>query len=87
VPLIGGALTAVAGGFTIASGLDTVSKRDAFLGDKTQDRLDTAFSSQSRTNVLLGTTIGLGVVTGVIAVFFTEWSGSVTPSKEASASR
>ena len=40
-PSIGGVLTAVAGGFTIASGLDTVSKRDAFLDDKTQDRLDT----------------------------------------------
>jgi len=84
VPAIGGALTAVVGGFTIASGLDTVSKRDAFLDDKTQDRLDTAFSSQSRTNVLLGTTIGLGVITGVIAVFFTDWSGPTTPSREAS---
>jgi hypothetical protein len=84
VPVIGGVLTAVAGGFTIASGLDTVTKRDAFLDDKTQDRLDAAFSSQSRTNVLLGTTIGLGVVTGVIAVFFTEWSGPATPPREAS---
>jgi hypothetical protein len=87
VPVIGGVLTAVAGGFTIASGLDTVSKRDAFLGDKTQDRLDAAFSSQSRTNVLLGTTIGLGVVTGVVAVLFTDWSGPAAPSKEARVSR
>lgn len=87
LPAIGGALTAVVGGFTIASGLDTVSKRDAFLADKTQDRLDTAFSSQSRTNVLLGTTIGLGVITAVVAVFFTEWSGPATPSREASLRR
>lgn len=84
VPVLGGVLTAVAGGFMIASGLDTRSKRDAFLDDKTQDRLDAAFASQSRTNVLLGTTIGLGVVTGVIAVFFTEWSGPAAPAREAS---
>lgn len=87
LPAIGGVLTAVVGGFTIASGLDTVSKRDAFLDAKTQDRLDSAFSSQSRTNVLLGTTIGLGVVTAVVAVFFTEWSGPAMPSREASLRR
>ena len=87
IPVVGGVLTAVVGGLTIASGLDTVSKRDAFLGDKTQDRLDTAFSSQSRTNVLLGTTIGLGAITAVIVVFFTDWSGSATPSREVSVLR
>ena len=87
IPVVGGVLTAVVGGFTIASGLDTVSQRDAFLDDKTQDRLDTAFSSQTRTNVLLGTTIGLGVVTSVIAIFFTDWSGSTAPSREASVRR
>ncbi len=87
IPVVGGVLTAVVGGLTIASGLDTVSKRDAFLGDKTQDRLDTAFSSQSRTNVLLGTTIGLGALTAVVAVFFTDWSSSATPSREVSVRR
>jgi hypothetical protein len=89
VPVASGVLTAIAGGFTVASGLDTVSKRDAFLGDKTQDRLDSAFSSQSRTNVLLGTTVGLGVITAVLAVFFTDWSGASArePSREASLRR
>ena len=77
-------LTIVASGLTIASGFDTVSKRDAFLDDKTQGRLDDAFSSQTRTNVLLGTSIALGVVTGVIALFFTDWSGSAIPPREAS---
>ncbi len=84
VPVVGGVLTLVASGLTIASGFDTVSKRDAFLDDKTQGRLDDAFSSQTRTNVLLGTSIALGVVTGVIALFFTEWSGSAIPPREAS---
>lgn len=87
IPVVGGVLTAIVGGFTIASGLDTVSKRDAFLDDKTQDHLDMAFSSQARTNVLLGTTVGLGVITGVIAVFFTDWNGPATASREASIGR
>jgi hypothetical protein len=78
VPLIGGVLTAVAGGLAIASGLDTRSKRDDFLDDRTQPRLDDAFASQTRTNVMIGTTAGLGVITGVIAIFFTDWSGGST---------
>ena len=76
VTVIGGVLTVAAGGFTIASGLDTQKQRDAFPDDRTQDRLDDAFASQTRTNVLLGTTIGLAVITGVIAIFFTDWGGS-----------
>jgi hypothetical protein len=75
VTIIGGVLTAAAGGLTIVSGLDTKKKRDAFPDDRTQENLDQAFASQTRTNVLLGTTIGLGVITGVIALFFTDWDG------------
>jgi hypothetical protein len=75
VPIIGAVLTVAAGGLAIASGLDTRSKRDAFLDDRTQPRLDEAFSSQTRTNILIGTTAGLGIITGVIAIFFTDWGG------------
>jgi hypothetical protein len=85
VPIVGGALTVAAGAFAIVSGLDTTSKRDAFLDDRTQPRLDDAFSSQTRTNVLIGTTAGLGVITGVIALFFTDWSGGSTSERSASA--
>lgn len=74
----GAVLTAAGAGLTIASGLDTVSKRDAFLVDRTQARLDDAFASQTRTNVFLGVTVGLALATGVIAVFFTDWKGSDT---------
>lgn len=87
VVVIGGALTAVAGGFTIASGLDTIAKRDSFPNEPTQSRLDDAFASQARTNVLIGTTIGLGVITGVLAAFFTDWEGSSHESREATARR
>jgi hypothetical protein len=76
VPIVGLVLTAAAGGLTLASGLDTRSKRDAFLEDRTQPRLDDAYASQTRTNVLIATTAGLGVVTAVLAGFFTEWSGA-----------
>lgn len=75
VTVIGGVLTAAAGGLTLVAALDTKKKRDAFPDDRTQVRLDEAFASQTRTNVLLGTTIGLGVITGVIAAFFTDWQG------------
>ncbi len=70
----GAAATAVAGGLTVASGFDTVAKKEAFLGDATQPNLDSAFSAQTRTNVLLGVTVGLAVVTAVVAIFV-DWKG------------
>jgi hypothetical protein len=85
--IIGGAVTAAAGGFAIVSGLDTISKRQAFPDDRTQDRLDAAFASQTRTNVLIGTTIGLGVVTGVLALFFTDWGNGRRAERTDVASR
>lgn len=76
VPIIGGVLTLAAGGLAVWSGLDTREKRDTFLDDKSsQENLDAAFASQTRTNVLIGTSAGLAVITGVIAVFFTDWQG------------
>jgi hypothetical protein len=71
----GGALSLVAGGLFIGSGLDTVSKYDAYKSDRTQGKLDDAYASEARTNVLLGTAIGLAVITGVVAIFWTDWSG------------
>lgn len=76
VPIVGLVFTAAAGGFAIASGFDTRSKRDDFLGDRTQTRLDDAYASQTRTNVLIATSAGLGVITAVLAGLFTEWSGA-----------
>ncbi|MGH7281426.1 MAG: hypothetical protein ACRELY_07895 [Polyangiaceae bacterium] len=78
---IGAGLTAVAGAATIISGIDTenspgqdaVRTQCAGQGDDCQLYQD-GRSKQLRTNILLGTTIGLGVVTGVIGVFFTQWS-------------
>ncbi len=83
--LVGAGLTAVAGGITIWSGLDTQNNpgkdtvREACVGQgedcpEYQDGL----KRQRRTNVLLGVTGGLAVVTGVIGVFFTDWRGKKT---------
>lgn len=80
VTVVGGVLTVAAGSLSIVSGLDTKKKRDDFPTERTQDNLDTAFASQTRTNVLLGTTIGLGVITGVVALFFTDWGGKSASS-------
>lgn len=70
---VGGGLVIASGVLSGVSGFDTVDKRDAFLDDPTQPRLDDAFASQTRTNVLLGTTAGVALVTAVIAAFFVDW--------------
>jgi hypothetical protein len=57
----GGILTGVAVAATIASGLSTLSALDAFN------------ASPTRTNVLLGVSIGLGVMTTSTAIWFTDW--------------
>jgi hypothetical protein len=65
--------TVVMGGVLIASGLNTVNQKQAFLDDRgNQSKLDDAYSAQYRTNVVLGTTIALVVITGVLATL-TQW--------------
>lgn len=79
---VGAGLTVVAGGVTVWSGIDTQNNpgkekvRQECAGQGTscpayQDGLD----RQNRTNLLIGVTAGLGVVTGVVGAFFTDWSG------------
>jgi hypothetical protein len=74
-------LTAVGAGATVVSGLDAKNnpgpdavRRDcAGLGEScpTYQR---GLDAQLRTNILLGATAGLAVITAVVGVFFTEWS-------------
>lgn len=75
VTVVGGVLTAAAGGVTIAFGSNTVTKKHAFLEERSQANLDSAQDAQTRTNIALATTGGLALVTTVIAVFFTDWGG------------
>ena len=75
-------VTAAAGAATIASGIDTVNNpgsatvRQQCAGkDDTCPAYQEGRSAQLRTNILLGATIGAAVVTTVIGLFFTDWSG------------
>lgn len=78
---IGVGLTAVAGGLTIASGIQTVNspgsaavqQQCAGQGESCS-AYQTGRNEQLRTNILLGATIGLGALTIIDGLFFTQWS-------------
>lgn len=76
----GGAATALVLGITIWSGVDTLSAKSDFDAAPTQDNLDIGQGKQTRTNVLLGVTLGLAALTGAAAVFFVDW-GKGEPQK------
>jgi hypothetical protein len=80
------AVTAALGGVTIWSGVDTQSNpgvdavRKACAGkDETCEEYAAGRAHQTRTNVLLGATIGAAALTGVVAIF-TRWGASAKPS-------
>lgn len=77
----GGVLTASGAAATVFLGLDAVKKRDDFVNDPagTQSdraKLEAGNDAQLRTNIALGATIGLAVITTAVAIFFTDWHGS-----------
>jgi hypothetical protein len=67
--------TAVLGGVTIWSGVDTLNTKDEFDKDPSPKKRDEGEQAELRTNVLIGTTGVLAAATVVIGVFFTDWSG------------
>lgn len=83
---VGLGLTAVAGGVTIWSGLDTINNpgvdavRQQCAG-KTEScpAYQDGLASQLRTNILIGVTSGLGAITAVVGLFLTQWS---SPTQE-----
>jgi hypothetical protein len=66
--------TAVLGGVTIWSGVDTLARHADYL--ETGQGADAGRTAQTRTNVLLFTTIGLGLVTSAIGIFAVGWSSN-----------
>jgi len=79
---VGAGLTAVAGGVTIWSGLDTQNNpgpdrvKDECVGQGEDCALyQEGLSKQLRTNVLIGVTAGLGVGTILVGALATNWSG------------
>jgi len=91
---VGAGLTAVLGGVTVWSGIDTVNNPGA---DRVKTECGTqgescalyqeGVSKQRRTNVLIGVTAGVGVGTLLIAVLATDWSGGNKPAEENTAVR
>ncbi len=85
---VGAGVTVALGAATIISGIDTKNNpgvdavRKACAGkDESCPEYQQGKSAETRTNVLLGVTIGAAVVTGVIGVFFTQWSSSPSTPK------
>jgi hypothetical protein len=75
--VVGTVLTLAAGGVTVWSGLDVQKKKDDYLGGpQTQDRYDAGKSAELRTNVLLGVTGGLALLTAVTGLFLVDWKGA-----------
>lgn len=78
---VGAGLTVAAGALTIWSGIDTQNSpgvdavRSECAGkDESCPAYQEGQDKELRTNVALGATIGLAVLTGVVGVFFTQWS-------------
>jgi hypothetical protein len=86
---VGLATTAVLGGITTWSGIDTLNNpgKDQIENchgttAECKALLDEGLAHQSRTNVLIGVTAVVGVTTGVIALFFTNWGDDSSPSEK-----
>ena len=83
VLVIGAGLTAVAGGLSVWSGLDTKSTHDDFTAERCASQRSTACdelassgkSAETRSNVLFVTTGVLGLATLATAVFFVDYGG------------
>jgi hypothetical protein len=81
--VVGAGLTVVGVGATILSGVVTLNdpgtaavKRDCVGQGTSCPEYQRGLDGELRTNVLLGTTLGVGVLTAAVGLFFTQWSGS-----------
>lgn len=72
--VVGMVATAALGGVTIASGVDTASRHDAFVANPNANLQAAGEDAQLRTNILLGGTIGLAAITVLVGVLATRWS-------------
>ncbi len=68
-------LTALTGAATVASGVDTMNKHNAFAADRSNAELaEDGRAADRRTTVLLIVTSSAAVVTGVVGLFLVRWS-------------
>jgi hypothetical protein len=88
---VGVGVTAVLGGVTVASGVDTLAKHDDYLATRQLGGDDAGRAAQTRTNVLIAGTAVAGVATALIGVLAVRWTparretsraaGSLRPSR------
>jgi len=85
--VVGSVLTVGAGVATIISGVDTLNNPGAdkvkagCVGQGESCALyQQGLSAQTRTNVLIGVTAGVGVLTAVVGIFLTQWSSPKKPA-------
>jgi hypothetical protein len=67
------AATAAVGVGAVISAVDTASKHASFSDEPTEERAVEGEAAQMRTNVLLGVTGGLAVVTLAVGLFVVDW--------------
>ncbi|WP_411281483.1 hypothetical protein [Gemmatimonas sp.] len=68
-----GIATIAVGGVAVWSGLDTNHARTTFDADPSEANLASGRDKQTRTNVLLGVTAGMVVLTAATAIFLVDW--------------
>jgi hypothetical protein len=91
--IVGLGATAVLGGITIWSGVDTLNNpgadavREACRGlGETCPEYEQGLANETRTNALIGVTAGVGVLTAIVGLFLTDWGGSDDAAAETEAS-
>ncbi|MBK6695499.1 MAG: hypothetical protein IPG50_25290 [Myxococcales bacterium] len=73
VVVVEGSVTLALAGFVTWSGLETMSTLRRFEGTPSREALESGRSEQLRTNILLGATAGAALLTGVTALWLTDW--------------
>lgn len=73
---VGAGVSAVLGGVTIASAIDTANKHDTFRTQPSAALSDAGVDAQLRTNLLVASTAAVVVTTGVLGLFFVKWGSS-----------
>jgi hypothetical protein len=92
---VGGGLTVALAVGIVVSGVSAVSSRKEFDKDhpkgcaegdtKCEKEWNNGAAKQTLANVFIGLTAAAGVATGVIAIFFTDWSSGDSKSKDVTA--
>jgi tetratricopeptide (TPR) repeat protein len=78
---IGAGLTAVAAGFSIWSGVDTLNTRDDYLRSGSKSDFDDGRAEQRRTNIGWVVTGSLAALTAATALVLVDWKSSKTGAR------